>query len=88
MPDCERVPVGLRKLQDVGLYNVIFELDLGDTTYDFSKFTIDMMCALLKKWVAWCHQHLDKDAKVFVSFRDLPDVMPSNSKRVFKVSIL
>jgi hypothetical protein len=37
----DSVPIGLRKMKEVGLYNVIFELDLGDSTYDFEKFTVD-----------------------------------------------
>jgi hypothetical protein len=28
----DSVPIGLRKMKEVGLYNVIFELDLGDMT--------------------------------------------------------
>ena len=64
VPDSKRVPVGLRKMEKVGLYNVIFELDLSDITYDFTKFTMDDMCALLLKWITWCHERLHPEAKV------------------------
>jgi hypothetical protein len=29
----DSVPIGLRKMKEVGLYNVIFELDLGLVIY-------------------------------------------------------
>ncbi|VDI59828.1 Hypothetical predicted protein [Mytilus galloprovincialis] len=86
VPDTERIPVGLRKMKEAGLYNVIFEIDLGDSTYDFDRFTTKEMCALLKKWVDWVFENLSTEAKVFVSFRDLPDAMPTDSERVFEVT--
>jgi len=85
VPDTETVPIGLQKLKGTGIYNVIFEIDLGNSTYDFNKFSVDQMCALVKKWVIWCHEHLNKNAKVLFNFRDLPDAMPTDTERVFKV---
>ena len=78
--------MGIKKLQNVGLYNVIFEVDLGDATYDFDKFSTKQMCELITKWIKWCHDNLNKDAKIFVSFRDLPDAMPTDAERVFEVT--
>jgi hypothetical protein len=46
VPDTETIPVGLRKMKEVGLYNVILEIDLGNSTYDFNKFTVDKCCLL------------------------------------------
>ncbi|XP_072177566.1 uncharacterized protein [Diadema setosum] len=86
VPDFKNVPVGIRKLKPAGLYSVIFEVDLGDTVYDFTKFSIDDMCQLLSKWNDWCFDNLSPKAKVMFSFRDLPDVMPEDSDRVFKVT--
>ncbi|KAJ8051178.1 hypothetical protein HOLleu_04643 [Holothuria leucospilota] len=85
VPDTENVPVGIRKLQAPGLYNVIFEVDLGDGVYDFKKFTIKDMCALLNKWNNWCFENLSPKAKVMFSFRDLPDTMPEHADRAFEV---
>ena len=85
VPDMDSVPIGLRKMKEVGLYNVIFELDLGDSTYDFEKFTVDKCCLLLQKWIDWVYNNLNKNAKIFISFRDLPDAMPTDSERVFQV---
>ncbi|CAC5393052.1 unnamed protein product [Mytilus coruscus] len=86
VPDTESIPVGLRKMKEAGLYNVIFELDLGDSTYDFDRFRTEEICALLKKWVDWVFENLSKEAKVFINFRDLPDAMPTDSDRVFEVT--
>ncbi|XP_038047650.1 uncharacterized protein LOC119721761 [Patiria miniata] len=84
IPDTESVPTGLLKMAEVGLYNVIFELDLSDVTYDFDRFPIDDMCALLGKWIVWCHDRLHPRVKVLVNFRDLPDAMSYNPERVFR----
>ncbi|XP_038049048.1 uncharacterized protein LOC119722788 isoform X1 [Patiria miniata] len=84
VPDTESVPVGIRKLCEVGLYNVIFEVDLSDGVYDFEKFPMPKMLELLKKWTVWCHENLHKEAKIMFSFRDLPDTMPDHPERVFQ----
>ncbi|XP_071491060.1 uncharacterized protein [Diadema antillarum] len=85
VPDTTNVPLGIRKLQPAGLYNVIFEVDLGDSVYDFNRFSIDNMCALLSKWNNWCYENLSSKAKVMFNFRDIGDVMPKHSVRLFKV---
>ncbi|XP_071792114.1 uncharacterized protein [Asterias amurensis] len=85
VPDTETVPIGIAKLKTVGLYCVIFELDLSDFVYDFKKFPMSKMTALLQKWITWCHDELNEKAKVFISFRDLPDTMPDHPERLFEV---
>ena len=72
-------------MKELGLYNVIFEIDLGETAYDFNTFTVDKMCEFLKKWIVWSHENLDKDAKVMINFRDIPEAMSSATLRVFQV---
>ena len=79
------VPIGLKKLKQLGLRNVIFEIDMGDSTYDFKVFSVDDMCILLLRWITWTYENLSKKSKILVNFRDLPDVMATNSKRVFQV---
>lgn len=83
VPDTDTVPTGLTKLQKVGMHNVIFEVDFSDNTYDFEKFPMDDLCALVKKWIQWCYDNLSKEAKVLINLRDPPDVMPNNPGRVF-----
>jgi hypothetical protein len=60
-------------MKEVGLYNVIFEIDLGDSTYDFEMFTVEKYCLLLQKWFDWVYNNLNRNAKIFINFRDLPD---------------
>ena len=43
------------------------------------------MMALMKKWITWCHDELHEESKVFISFRDLPDVMPTHPERCFQM---
>ena len=85
IPDTSRLPIGLEKLKRVGMRNVILEIDLGDGKYDFKKFSIDKMCNLLLKLVAWCHDNLHKNSRVLVNFRDMPNAMSSDPERVFRV---
>ncbi|WAR25885.1 hypothetical protein MAR_011589 [Mya arenaria] len=85
VPDTEKLPVGLRKMQSAGLRNVIFEIDLGDSTYDFEKFTVDQMCALVEKLIRWCFENLSKKAKILINLRDPPEAMPGDADRVFRV---
>ncbi|XP_064641872.1 uncharacterized protein LOC135496469 [Lineus longissimus] len=85
VPDTEAVPISVRKLKAVGMYNVIFEVDLGDATYDFGKFTMADMCALVLKWIKWSHDNLGKNTKVMLNIRDPPDVMPYHPERVFEL---
>ena len=85
IPDTESIPTGLNKMKKFGLYNVIFEADLSDIIYDFNKFSVDDMCKLLEKWILWCHKNLGEKTRVVINLRDLPDVMPTDSERLFKV---
>lgn len=85
-PDADQVPVGLVKMKEAGLRNVLFEIDLADSSYDFSgQFSYDDMCALMRKWVEWCHVHLHPDSKVLINIRDIEAVMPNHSERVFQL---
>ena len=86
VPDTETIPVGLRKLQDAGLYNVIFEIDLGDSIYDFKKFSMSDYLKNLQKLIQWTHDNLHKDAKVLINFRDIMDVVQTHPERVFETA--
>ena len=77
VPDTEMVPVGLRKMKEFGLRNVILETDISDGCFDFSKFPLTNYFKLVKKWIVWAHENLDENAKVFINVRDLKDTMPS-----------
>ncbi|XP_038073801.1 uncharacterized protein LOC119741921 [Patiria miniata] len=85
IPNTEKIPVGLQKMKETGLWNAILEVDLSDGVYDFSKFTMDDMCALVKKWIMWVYDNLHRDAKVLINLRDMSDVMPVKPARVFQL---
>ena len=72
-------------MKEGGLWHIIFEMDLGDKTYNFYKFTLEDMMALMKKWITWCRDEPYEESKVFVSFRDLPDTMPHHADRCFQM---
>ena len=84
VPDTETVPVGLRKMKEFGLRNVILETDISDGCFDFSKFSLTKYFKLVKKWIIWAHENLDENAKVFINVRDLKDTMPTLSWRCFQ----
>ena len=86
VPDTETVPVSLRKMKEIGLWNPILEVDLGNSTYNFDKFSMDDMCTLVEKWITWAHDNLHEESKVFINFRDLPDVMPNNPQRCLRLT--
>ena len=85
VPDKDTVPTGLSKLKELGLWNVILEVDFSDDTYDFSKFTMADLCNLTAKWIRWAHDNMHKDAKVLINLRDMSDVMAENPIRVFQM---
>ena len=78
--------MGLRKLEEFGLYNVIFEIDLGDSVCDFKKFPLSKYLQNIKRLIEWAHEKLHKDAKVLINFRDLMDAMPAYPERVFETA--
>ena len=84
VPDTKTVPLGLRKMKQYGLRNVILETDISDGCFNFNAFPLEEYCTLVKKWIIWAHDNLDETAKVFVNVRDLKDTMPTHSKRCFQ----
>ena len=85
VPNVTDVPLGLQKIYNYKMQNVVFEIDLGDAIYDFSKFTVADMCALIRKWIEWAHANLNGKKKIIVNIRDLPDFMPKKPERLFEV---
>ena len=85
IPDTETVPVGLIKMKQFRLKNVIFEVDISDGYIDFERFSLQDYFALLEKWIIWAHENLDKHSKDFVNITDLNDTMPSFCNRCFEL---
>ena len=85
IPDTKSVPIGLRKMKELGIKNAIIELDLVWAGIDYSKFKVAAINQLLFERMAWCRKNLSKDSKIFINIRDLPDVVVKKPKRIFKV---
>ena len=85
VPDTKTVPIGLRKMKDLGIKNAIIEMDLVYRGIDYKKFKVEAINDLLQERLRWIRKHLANDAKVFINLRDLPDGMVKKPKRIFKV---
>lgn len=85
VPDTKTIPIGMKKMKELGIKNAIIEMDLVYRGIDYKKFKVEAINDLLQKRLRWIRKNLDKDAKVFINFRDLPDGMVKKPKRIFKV---
>ncbi|KAJ7385893.1 hypothetical protein OS493_013929 [Desmophyllum pertusum] len=85
IPDAKTIPIGLLKMKEFGIKNVIIEMDLVYRGIDYKKFKVEAINDLLSERMAWIRKHLSQDSKVFVNLRDLPDAMIKRPKRIFKV---
>ena len=85
VPDTKTIPIGLRKMKDLGIKNVIIEADLVWAGIDYKKFKVAAINQLLSERMAWCRENLSEDSKIFINIRDLPAGMKTKPKRIFKV---
>ena len=85
VPDTKTIPIGLLKMKELGVKNVIIEADLVWAGIDYKKFKVEAINQLLSERMAWCRENLSKDSKIFINIRDLPDGMIKRPKRIFKV---
>ena len=85
VPDTETIPIGLRKMKELGIKNPIIEMDLVYRGIDYKKFKVEKINQLLSDRLKWIRENLSPDSKVFIKLRDLPDGMVKKPKRVFKV---
>ena len=85
IPDSKTIPVGLRKMKELGIKNVIIEMDLVYQGIDYKKFKVETINKVLSERLEWCRSELSQDAKIFINLRDLPDAMIKKPKRLFKV---
>ena len=84
-PDTKTVPIGLRKMKDLGIKNAIIEVDLVWSGIDYSKFKVKDINKLLSERMEWCGENLSEDSKIFINLRNVPDDMIKKPKRIFKV---
>ncbi|XP_078374129.1 uncharacterized protein LOC144657648 [Oculina patagonica] len=85
VPDTKTIPIGLRKMKELGIKNVIIEMDLVYKGIDYKKFKVEKINELLSERLAWIGENLSQDSKIFINLRDLPDGLIKKPKRIFKV---
>ena len=85
IPDTETTPVGLSKMNSLGLINLIIEIDLAIDSINWEVFTVQDMCKLLSERIKWSRRVLSPDAKIMVNLRDFPDSMVYQMERLFTV---
>ena len=85
VPDTETIPIGFRKMKELGIKNPIIEMDLVYRGINYKKFKVENINQLLSDRLKWIRENLSPDSKVFINPRDLPDGMVKKPKRVFKV---
>ena len=87
MPQEEPIPIGMKKCEEFGVKNVILEIDLMYYKVDYTKkFTMDEACRMVKSRVDWIREHLDKDSKIFLNYRDFGDVMAHYPQRIWRMT--
>ena len=85
IPDTKSIPVGLSKMQELGLINPIIEIDLAIDSINWDVFTVQDMCQLLLERIQWSRKVLSPDAKIMINLRDFPDAMVYQMERLFTV---
>ena len=85
VPDVETIPIGLRKMKELGIINPIVEADLVYQRIDYKKFKVENICELLLQRMKWVRENLSKDSRIFINLRDFFDAMKMKPKRVLKV---
>ncbi|XP_048588501.1 uncharacterized protein LOC5506209 [Nematostella vectensis] len=86
VPIPDLIPVGMRKMKELGIGNAIIEIDLVYNGIDYKKFTINKICDLLLERFRWIRANLNsKDPKIFVNLRDFFDAINKRPRRILKV---
>ena len=84
--DTKTVPISLKKNKKYGLYNTVFEVDLMNPDCAWgTKFTVNDMCELIRKWMMWVFTNIHKKAKMFLNIRDLPLAMLQEPERLLSI---
>ena len=53
--------------------------------FDYKKFTVEKICALIDKRLEWIRKEISKDSKIYINFRDFSDGMAQAPERVLEV---
>jgi Ca2+-binding EF-hand superfamily protein len=85
VPESEKLPVGLAKMEQLGIRHAIIEFDLVYKGINYEEFKVRKICKLLKERMDWCRSKLHEDSRVLFNIRDFSDAMRLKPKRVLKV---
>ena len=85
VPDVKTIPIGLRKMKELGIRNAVIEADVVYKGIDFKKFTVKKICELFSQRMKWIRENISKDARIFFNLRDFSDAMTTKPKRIFEV---
>lgn len=85
VPIEDLIPIGLQKCKQLGIPNVMIELDVNYYGIDYDIFDEDRLCNLLHERIRWIRENLSPKSKIFVNFRDMCTCMTVNPRRVFEV---
>jgi len=80
------IPVSLEKCRDLGIPNPIIEIDLAYFDFNYEKFTLQKICAMIDKRIEWIRKEISKDSKIYINFRDFSDGMAQAPERVLGVA--
>ena len=81
----EDIPIGLIKMKEFGIGNVMMEMDLVYYGIDYSKFKAGNMCRLLSQRFKWIRENLYPDSRIFVNIRDFSECMKTNPQRLLYI---
>ncbi len=85
VPDTETIPIGLKKMKELGIRNPIIEADLAYPSIDYTIFNVEKITKLFSQRMEWVRENLSRDAKIFINLRDIADAIINEPERVFKV---
>ena len=61
----------------------MFEVDLMNPDCAWgTKFTVNDMCEMIRKWMMWVFMNIHEKAKMFLNIRDLPLAMLQEPERL------
>ncbi|XP_028397493.1 uncharacterized protein LOC114521305 [Dendronephthya gigantea] len=85
IPDTKTIPIGLKKMKELGIRNPIIEADLFYPSIDYEVFNVEAINKLFSKRIEWVRENLSKDANIFINLRDFSEAMTNKPERVLKV---
>ena len=77
------IPIGMQKCRDLGIPNVILEVDLAHFPKD-TKFNHKARCDLFKERFDWIKKNISPESRILINLRDLPVAFEKKTALAFK----